>query len=727
MPNYVPITDGLCLVQQEVKTKKTVTIRKPINHTWIYDRSASMYDSLPELIKQLIILSKKLSKGDTLTLGWFSGEGDYNFILKGFRISDDSDYALLEETLRKNSTTRNTTCFSEILEDMENVIRDLSIFSNIFSLHFFTDGHPVVSNYKREIDNIFSAIKKIKGKVHTAMFVGYGAYYNKELMSQMAEKLGALLIHSSMISEYANSITKLVKLSETQEPKEEIEPIVQNPLAVYSVTDQGVVVYSIDEDGKLYVNPEKEKSTFIYYLSTEKPNKKSWKKVTVDEINFIDTEDKIGKALYAGALVLTQQVKTDLALEVIGKVGDKNIVDSITNAFTIEEYGVVEENLNKSIGDVSLRFTNGRDPNYLPPVDAFCVLDLLKMLVKDKKAAFFPYHKDFDYERIGVANVNKNDTKFKANADTRCPFNKLVMHKNRLNLNINTTIRGTVNLKSVDGLTPASVGFAETYPTFMFRNFTIIKDGRVHTKKIYITSSNDTYCFLKNKGFVINDSFTKDGIYGIDLSKLPAINRKIANGRTSAVELCKMVYEENKLQGLIKTIKFYKGSDEEEIKKSTPFSEDQIKILEASDIKVKDGSYYPSASKGEASDKYMAKCFEIKLAGFSSLPAVNKVLDKITANKNRTPVETLIENGIDMYNGVKDTFSKKEMEQAWLESTLTDLQKQLNEVRSKIQETKFSVILGKRWFDEWNSMDNCDIEVDGMKFSFILSEEEVEI
>lgn len=344
MPRYIPIRgDELILIEQEIKTKKTITKKGPTNFIWIYDRSGSMSGSLPELTEQLITLSRKLSKGDLLTIGWFSSQGDFNWIFKGFKISDDSDYKALEKAIRANSSSRGCTCFSEILQDTDTVINDLSAFSKTFSLHFFTDGYPVVNNYSKEIDNIFKAIKNIKGKIHTATVLAYGEYYNQELMSQMAEKLGAMLIHSSLIPEYSDSITKLIKLTDNSEPKEEVEPLVAAPTAIYSVTDQGVVTCSIDEDGKIYITPEKNKNTVLYYISTEKPNKKSWDKVEIPSINFGDNADQLAKAVYAASLILTQQTKTDVALEVLGKVGDKALIDGVSNAFTLADYGRVEE------------------------------------------------------------------------------------------------------------------------------------------------------------------------------------------------------------------------------------------------------------------------------------------------------------------------------------------------------------------------------------------------
>lgn len=729
MPRYVPVTTELSVVEQEVKVKKVTAKKGPVNHIWIYDRSGSMTWALPELTKELIVLSKGLPKNDTLSLGWFSGLGDYNWVFKGFKISDDSDYKVLEKAIKANSSSRNTTCFSEILADTDTVIKDLSVFSKVFSMHFFTDGYPVVSNYSREIEAIYKAIKAIKGKVHASMFVGYGAYYNKELLQKMAERLGSLLIHSSLIPEYSSSITKLVELSSKSEPKEEIDPIVKDPLAIYTVTEQGVVLHSIDEDGKLYVSPQDGKSTLIYYISAEKPNKKSWDKVEIKDILFSDEEDVLGKSLYGAALVLTQQTKTDVAMEIIGKIGDKHIVDGLTNAFTIEEYGAVEDEINKSIDNVSIRFQTGRDPNYLPPVDAFCVFDLLKMLMADQEACFYPYHEKVSYERIGVASKTRDGySSFHADKFSKCFFENLTWHDSRLNLSVKTTVNGLIDLQERDGKKACDLGLEDILPTYVHRNYTFIKDGRVHTKRFYLSSSQQTYKFLKNLGLVYDDTFSSDGIYGVDISKIPAVNRKIATGKTSATELCKNAMIEKKLEATIKALKWYKKELSEDQKaESSQYTDEQADFLKQNGVMIdRDGSYNPPRDKEEAQDQYMAKSFEIKMAGLNSLPTVKKVAEKIASKKSRTPVESLIEEGINLFEkGASKLDNTKKVQ--WLSDEITKLNASLKDVRSSIQETKFSVILGKKWFDEFKSRDENTLEVDGVKYSFELSEVAVEI
>lgn len=728
MPKYVPITNDLCLVEHEVKTKKVVVKKGPVNHLWIYDRSGSMTWALPELTQQLIVLSKKLPKGDFLSLGWFSSErGEYNWVFKGFKITDTSDYKAMEAAIKKNSHSLGTTCFSEIITNVETVIEDLSVFSKTFTFHFFTDGYPVVSNYKKEVDTVFSAIKKIKGRIHTAMYVGFGAYYNKELLSQMSEKMGAMLIHSSQIPEYSNTITKLVQLAENSEPREEVETIVAKPLCVFIVTDQGVVTYGLDGD-KVYINPQKDKGTFLYYLSSEKPNKKSWDKIEVSTIDFGDPDNVLAKALYGAALVMTQQTKTDVALEVVGKIGDKAIVDGLNNAFQVEEYGQIEEKIGTAILDISNRFVKGRDPNYLPPPDAFCVFDMLSTLIDDEDAAFFPYHEKFQYERIGVATVSKDGyPKFSPDKQSKCPFNTVTWHECRLNLSVQTKVNGSVTLNAVNGKAPSVLGFSNPYPTFVFRNFSFVKDGHVHIKKFYLTTSEQTYKAFKNKGIVTDDSFKADGVYAVDVSNLPVINRKIAEGKTSATELAKMTLAEQKLKAQIKSLKWLKDDVLGEIvEKPASMTEEQAEFLQANGIQTdRGGLFQPPTDREEAKDFYMAKTFDIKLSGIATLPPVKKVMEKIAADKSRTPVEALMEEGINAWNKVKSGMKDKKASQTWFTSTLQEKQKKLKEVRQTRQKYVFSILLAKKWFDEWNSRENCVLDVEGIKCSFELGEEKV--
>jgi len=113
---FFKIKDELFLVEKPIQLD-TVSDPEPTNHILIYDRSWSMCHELPQLVEDIIEKVKEIPIGDTITLGWFSGEGQYNFILKGFKVTEERDYKTLEKAIRNNKKPVSCTCFSEILTD----------------------------------------------------------------------------------------------------------------------------------------------------------------------------------------------------------------------------------------------------------------------------------------------------------------------------------------------------------------------------------------------------------------------------------------------------------------------------------------------------------------------------------------------------------------------------------------------------------------------------------
>ena len=84
---HVTFNKNLFLVQHtQTNSKQAVSVPTPTNHIWMYDRSGSMYGELNGVVKDLKALARTLRHGDTVTLGWFSGYKENNFMVKGFKI-----------------------------------------------------------------------------------------------------------------------------------------------------------------------------------------------------------------------------------------------------------------------------------------------------------------------------------------------------------------------------------------------------------------------------------------------------------------------------------------------------------------------------------------------------------------------------------------------------------------------------------------------------------------
>ena len=719
---YVQVTPNLYLTEYSFNLldsilSSPVKKRECVNHIWIYDRSGSMYGLLDNLIEDLIKRAKTIPVGDTITFGWFSSEGQKNFIIKGFKITEAKDYAIMEKSLRANNTTIGCTCFSEILAETEQVIQDLSVFSSNFALCFFTDGFPVVSNYTKEIKDIFDAVEKLNDKVTSALLVGYGDYYNKQLMSDMAEKIGGSLTHSANLPSFSISLDSFVNNS--QENKKiaiKLDSEVSKDALVFNINGENINLYAIDANKEVKISCAEEEKATVYVLTNTKP-----KGV---HINLKDNQDNpFIKVLYAAAYILTQKTKTDVAIDVLGYLGDKKLVDLVTNSYTNAEYGKAEQTIKDAIVEPAKRWLEGRVENYVAPADAFCLLDLIDLLSNDKDAYFYPRHDAFSYKRIGKpSKPDESYPEFKADKETRSSFKDIVWNENKLNLSLRTIIRGDVDL----GSEAKKYGLTTPFPTYQYRNYTFVKDGILNVTKAPACMSEPTFKKLKEKK-VVSGNWNKDEVYVLNLEAVPIVNRRIADGKTSAIALCRLVLLEQKAKAQIKVYKWFKQRDfpEKEITAETArtFIEKQQAFLESKGINTRTGVFEPPVTESEATDFYMAKEFTIKIKGLSSLPKVEAVTAKLKENKKLTTSEDLLIDAINVYSN--NVFDADKDKLGFLEKALDFNSTILKGTRREIQETKFAVLLCKKWFDELPSREDNKLTVDNYEFTLSVTEKKV--
>ena len=722
---FMRFTDDLCLVEQTVTLKgrdakvaaKAAKTDVNINHILIYDRSYSMSYELPQLGNDLIEKIKELPIGDVVTLGYFSGERQFNFMLKGFKITDKRDFKLLEKEVMNNLTPIGCTCFSEILTETDQVIKDLSVFSEDFSLTFFTDGYPVVSNYQKEIANITKAIAQIEGKIASGLFVGYGNYYNKELMARMAGDLGGSLIHCSSLSEYKASLGEfMTQASESgSKVRVKLETDTKESDLVFGIKAQTVVGYSVSDDNTVSFSPKKTGDSYVNILTKQPP--KGAVEVPIPSQTFLEGKDPLVKAAYGSAFLLTQRARSDVALEILGVLGDKALIDQVNNAFTLEEYGKAEAKIKRAVTFPKSRFAGGRDTNYLPAKDAFCVVDAIEILLEDNESSFLPYHDEFKYRRIGVAAKSKEKyPTFTPDYATGCPFSSLTWNQTKLNLSVLAKIKGTVEFK--EGY--SDVGFQKNMPTFIHRNYAIVKDGFLNVGRIPVMLAAKTRKEFESRG-LLEPSQDKD-IDILCLEKIPVINRVIAEGKTSAKELCRAAYQETELIAELKALKFLRNEIEPQELKSDFLTDEQIKYLKANGI-GKNG-FSPPTEKEDPKDFYFAKEFQIKIAGLSSLPSIKIVREKIASGKNLTASAQLIQNGLDLF---KSGAKPKRVQLAELDDHIATRKAKLFKIRKELQRTKFAILLASKWFDEFDSRKDCTLTVDGNHFTIGVREVKVNI
>jgi hypothetical protein len=272
---------------------------------------------------------------------------------------------------------------------------------------------------------------------------------------------------------------------------------------------------------------------------------------------------------------------------------------------------------------------------------------------------------------------------------------------------------GYVNLpKNKFGLTK--------FDTFIYRTYTIIKDGILNLSRIPVTISQQTIEKLKVNGVSVET--TKDpNIVVIDFSELPVVNRKMVNSSISAKKLAILEYELVQIQCLEKAYKHFEATHFP--KQSQGFVDKYGKEAEEwlKGLGLTEGNgFNPSTVTEKGADFYMAPKLETKIAKHSTSPKITEVLDKIASKKPLNAMDELIKVAIDDYNtqitsklytDLTDEKLKNDVLKNWLKSVKTSVNKKRKELLQEIAQIKFSLILSKKWFEEFSSLDENTLTV----------------
>lgn len=694
------IVEGSYLVGQKIKVTSDVVSQPGIvNRIIILDGSGSMGWTIEALKNDVISRCELMSPDDTVSVGYFSSAGQFGWICKG------SSPKLVGVLLKPHRFPLNMTCYSDILGDVETLIEDLTPVSKTFSLLFFSDGYP-----NQKTDSILTLVNKFSSKLSSAMIIGYGDLYGRDLLANMAEAMKGVLVHSSNLSEFSRHLDSFSNNNVGgNKILFDVPPDAKEALVAVSANGD-VVSYPLTAR-QVMLNAD---ANYVFYIS----NKKQSPKLSGDEML---------QGIYAVSRALLQAGKYTEAVDVLAISGDKNFIDKASNSFTVAEYGAVENALLASITDTSLRFAAGKDLKYLPKADAFCMLDLAELLEKDQTAKFLPYHPAFEYKRIGRATVqNEEAPKFSASKDVSCPTSLLVWNQKRLNLGVKAKIPGTISL---DGEAP-KVGLDQLFSTYIWRTYNIINDGKLNVTKLPLKDvSQDTLEVLRRENIVESENDTVI----LDLTRIPVINRKIADSYINLDKITPLLIEENLLEVAQKTYKYLYSAFSEELRegiedlvKPTSFNDVQVEYLKKFFVE-KDGSFNPDTTKAEPTDFYFVKEFVFGIKGLNTIPAIAEVLEKAASSGKLSAMQKLIVSSHDLYS-MATANQSQEQKALWLKENIDQVRRRLSLIRSEINKAKFAAVLSKKNFIQVPVLKEVNLyEADGHTFEIKVKDVEVKI
>lgn len=618
--------------EEETMSTRTVTVNQ-LHHIHILDRSGSMRSEINNLIDNVQKTFEVIGDDDLISILWFSGPGDYRTLVKGAKKS--GNLSKLLDTIR---SVLGTTCFSDPLRETNTIIEELVSLCPNISVNLFTDGQPVVPwTVTEEERRIFEELNKMKANVLAFNTIGYGPYYNRDLLIGMSSisEFG-IFCHSRRIEDYLDIF---------KGNYEKVCEVATEGIYVGTSTDQDIIYLNRNftkmELGELVLNRSDSRKNQIFIIG---PNEFEFdyqnETFNSKDIKTKPTDKTIDNFLYAYAWNLFYKGNRQQCLDILAKVlYDKYLVDSQMGSFTYDECGAFSDALKRAIFSPKERYVDGKcSSKYIPDNNAPCVMDILSIL-QQKECYYIPLSKNVDkYERI-TRKTDDNFDLFTATKDeVRAPISDFVYNKEHINLSIRYTIPGKVkiNKKEAD-----KVGLPTEIDSFIYRNHTIIKDGMLNMKKIEVLIPSEMLTKELRKFISIIENIDGDGTYErciLHLSHLPIINRLYINRASTIDEVFETTKRINYLEAKNKVVKFLLDQTIEEgsatLKKQggfTDYNAAQIEVLQNHGIN-KDMSYGgvdKSKPKAEASDSYETRTMEFYISGFSSLPKVSEVLDAI--------------------------------------------------------------------------------------------------
>ncbi len=744
---YLSIKDVKAISEVQLKPKAL-----PTNFIFVIDVSGSMSGDLGQIRTQLKNkLPQLVKENDTVTIVWFSGRNDAGILMENVEIKSLKKLQDINTAIDRFLRPIGATAFHKPLVLAKEAIQRIkksSTNDGVFSLIFLTDG----CNNDCSWSDVTKSLKTLEPDLAASTFVEYGYYADSDAIAQMAELVGGEKVVAEQFDEYdvvfENKLQKtygsskktLVDVPTTRAFDFAFVITPANEIILYGVTDDQVLV------------PEDTISLMFFT-----------KKAASSFVVSYENKPELNKLVYGALYVLTEKLQNEFADDIFKVLGDKNLYDVFTNAYGKQKLMNFKNMVKECVFDNTKQFLKGRVANLVMDENAYCVMNFVSDLTADDNALVYPLNPEFSYKRIGAKKVAAagqlneeqkkqileaktkeeaqaivdalpEELKFEHNDRTKgYAISNLVWSSERANLSINVKFDGYVELpKNNFGITRLD--------TFIFRNYTIIKDGILNITKLPVTLSKPTFALFQANGIIdATESYLPSKIYVLDFSSLPIINKKMVKA-ISAKTLAEKEYSLLKLQGLAKAYKYYGEQHFPKVSKGFVdlYGTEGEAWLKELGITSYNG-FAPKTTTEKSTDFYMAVELNTKIAKLSALPTVASVIKKIEEGKALTPADELLKTAIDDYkvqttSAIYVSLDQKSKDQAlenWLKvvnKTVSDQRKQLLQ---EIAQIKFSLILSKKWFTEFKSFEEDTLvqKIDGkdLTFKFELTETQVNL
>lgn len=715
------------LVNQVVTDNLKVSAGK--NIVYACDVSGSMYGSLSQMRKQLKNrIPDVVGSEDTITIIWFSGRGQAGILKEGVKVKNLLDLQALNDAIDRFLQPVGLTAFLPPLELLEKVIDNLKSNGNEFAFTFLSDGYNNDSSWSSVIDQLV----KLDGKLAAATFIEYGYYADSAALTEMAETVGGEKIFAKDFDSYQESFDKIIGKKTAEKVIVDISAIKDRLTYQFFFTvnaDESVNVYSCKGKDTLNVPAD---ITELYFYTQYKPKE-------AEEVTFTNSD------ILISAYLLADRLKYKHVEDILLTIGDVKLINQFSGAYGKQKLNELKDTIkNLAFGKETL-FEEGQQAGYKINPKQYCVMDLVDDLANGENK-FYPFHPDFNYNRIGAKRVTKIElseadqealkgakslkqiediTKniegpefiYPDNAaEIGMSFDTLVWNSERANLSVMATLAGDVQVpKNEFGL--------DLVPSRIFRNYTLIKDGVLNVTEIPVSLDEATYNKLATRNLLAsygNGIYEEGAIYLLSFAKLPIINRSMTVN-VSGKKLAQLEFDLIQVQLAHKYLKNLKEQHDPKTNaasaaKYSPEAAEWLKSIGITDY----NGFSPKTEVEKSGDFYMAPTLETKIEKTSTSPTVKSVLEKIdllvkaqadpkVKAKDLNLMEGLMKSEIDDLN--KDIYTKDTISIDALNEQTKDYNIKRRQLLFEISKIKFGVILSRTWFTEFENMDQNELDL----------------
>ena len=692
---HTRIADDLFLIRQKVPcAAPAAPAELPTHHLMVVDCSGSMSADLPQLRAQLKKkLRTLLKEGDALSVVWFSGRGEFGTLFECERLPTLVDLKSVETAVDRWLKPIGLTGFKEPIEEVARLVERADYSSH--SLVFMSDGQD--NCWPRA--EVLAAVERAAGGLSAATFVEYGYFADRALLAAMAERAGG----QHVFAEHFNRYEPIVEAALRQRPvsgKRVSVAVEGDPIGGFAWTTNletsELTAYGV-EAGQVRV-PDVDKLVFAY-LSSRPVG--------------VPTTDKENSPthLYAALSLFGVRARPDIVFPILRHLGDVSFIREASGLFGKQRYSAFETRAREAVFDGSRRFTEGCDTSAVPRDDAYTVLEFLRLMETDRECRVLVDHPRFEYNRIGRKRVDAPaegsvpPLRFTPKPMPEgCSVSGLTYNEDTPNVSILVRREGVVDL--APRLKPTELTtLLREFPTFIFRNYAIVKDGVVNISTLPVRLSEGALRRLmaeSDAGRVpagVVEGTGDPALILMHLDRLPVLNRRMVSTQTARLlfecewALLKVQAAQKVYRGLLKEIGALKKSESFEQLYGTSAAE-WLKDAGFTDY----SGFNPRRVQAESTDYYIARELGVKLKGYASLPSLNEFRKQRDKGKLNGPAQLMLP-AFEEASAHAKGIPVKQLEE-WLESRADSLDAVRRSLLADKALAVFTTVVGGVWFTD---------------------------